>query len=380
MGFLTTRNKCNLKTTRRLLLDMILEILILLPAKSVLRFKCVCKEWCNLINNSLFAKLHLNKSLQSDSKHNRALFTTALHFVDDLYRPSRWIKLNWPKDIIRTNSTCTEVVGSCNGLVCLKITRGPDYTVKCFVICNPTTGTFKLILPSSDKNWRDYKSYGFGYDSEHDDYKIVVTNRVWTENDIDVRVYSVKADLWSYPTPPPTTRVSSGRRWLNEQVIYRNKMLHYLLVSVKILGDNDYRIARFDVVTEKWIDDLNLPQLRSQVYLEELDGLLYLRGGNLSREVWMIEEDGSWKKMFRVPRKFQDNHRLIARSKDGRHRLLVQGNWNLKWYDHQANKTVPFTLRVSSRFYSSVMFCIASLVTIPGCSSEKLHVNKEKGS
>ncbi|XP_074298034.1 F-box/kelch-repeat protein At3g06240-like [Silene latifolia] len=225
--------------------------------------------------------------------------------------------------------------------------------------------------------WRDDSlSYGFGYDSEHDDYKIVVTSRVWTEIDRDVRIYSLNGDSWSYPTPPPT-RVSSGRRWENgrwQNAIFKYKMLHYLVSDV-----GDHRIARFDVVTEKWRDDLSLPQVNNPVQLGELDGLLYLRGGSYSSEVWIMEEHGSWKKMFHLPTKF-DRHQLIALSKDGRDRLLLQYLeycGDLKWYDHQANKTVPFTLKVPAR-YSVVMLCIASLVTIPRCSSEKLHDIKEK--
>ncbi|XP_074297924.1 F-box/kelch-repeat protein At3g23880-like [Silene latifolia] len=375
MEYLSTRNKCNLKTTHQMPLDVILEILILLPAKSVLRFKCVCKEWYNLINNPLFAKLHLNKSLQSDSRHNHALLCeTTLRIVDDLYRPSRWTKLNWPKQIKKIiDKAYTDVVGSCNGLVCFKIhvlndgtaTHFPYYTLSCFFICNPTTRTFKLILPSSDKIWSNHDlSYGFGYDSEHDDYKIVATSRVWMESDRDVRIFSLKADLWSYPTAPPT-RVSSGRRWETQQkAIYRNKMLHYFASAWIVGGDGsygvykEYRIARFDVVTEKWIDDLSIPQLKNPVvYLREFDGRLYLRVRSYSTDVWLMEEHGSWKEMFHLPAAFL-YHRLIACFKDdGSHRLLLQNldycHGEIKWYDPQDSTSLPFALKVPS---SSVLF------------------------
>ncbi|KAH9626775.1 hypothetical protein KSS87_022089 [Heliosperma pusillum] len=371
------------QTTRRMPLDVVLEILILLPAKPVLSFKCVCKEWCNLINSPLFIKLHLKRSLKPDSRHNRSLLcTTTLHIIDDLYRPSRWTELNWPKDIIRTDKSYTSFVGSCNGLVCFKnfvlndstATLVRYYMVSSFLICNPTTRTFKII-PSSEKKWTDDLSYGFGYDSEHDDYKIVVTSTVWMDNDRDVRIFSLKADLWSYPTPP--TRVSS-RRWENQQnAIYINEILHYL-VYARIVGDGsyevskDFRISRFDVVTEKWRDDLiNLPKLRQPVDLRELDGRLYLRVGSSSTDVWIMEDDGySWKKTFHLPTAF-GLHNLIACSKDGRHRLLLQNLYyygELKWYDHQDNTTVPFTVKVPSSMSSVIMPYIASLVTIPGCS------------
>uniref|UniRef100_M1DVJ5 F-box domain-containing protein n=1 Tax=Solanum tuberosum TaxID=4113 RepID=M1DVJ5_SOLTU len=38
------------------------EILLSLPVKSLLRFKCVCKNWGSLINNPSFTIDHLNLS------------------------------------------------------------------------------------------------------------------------------------------------------------------------------------------------------------------------------------------------------------------------------------------------------------------------------
>ena len=42
--------------------DVIIEILSSLPAKSLLRFKCVCKEWCSIIQDQVFIETHLNKA------------------------------------------------------------------------------------------------------------------------------------------------------------------------------------------------------------------------------------------------------------------------------------------------------------------------------
>ncbi|XP_074318381.1 F-box/kelch-repeat protein At3g06240-like [Silene latifolia] len=280
------------------------------------------------------------------------------------------------------------VIGSCNGLVCFKVPGwdhgtavfGPHYTVRYFLICNPTTGKFKSILPCSEKIWKDYGlSYGFGYDSDHDDYKIVVTSRDWTEGNIDACIYSVKADLWSCPTTTPT-RVSTGRRWQNRQsVIFKDNMLHYLVSAEILVGEirsracNDYRIARFDVVTEKWRDDLYFPfLLKNFIKLGELDGQLYLRVGYFSSDVWILEQHGSWKKMFHLPKDLLWK-RLIGRSKDGRNRLLLEdcyGFGDLIWYDQRDNTTIPFK-KVLLPMYTFVMLCTASLVKIPGCSLTK---------
>ncbi|XP_074298252.1 putative F-box protein At3g16210 [Silene latifolia] len=183
--------------THRIPLDLILEILTRLPAKSVLSFKCVCKEWYNLINSPLFPELHLNKSLELNSQHNCILYwtNTTLYIIDDLYHhPVKVTKLYWPKDTIRDRD-CKYHVGSCNGLVCFKVIGKID---TCFLICNPLTRTFKSILLPLETIWKDQKlSYGFGYDSEHNDYKIVGTRTDWRDDDGDrhVFIYSLKNDL-----------------------------------------------------------------------------------------------------------------------------------------------------------------------------------------
>ncbi|XP_074299351.1 F-box/kelch-repeat protein At3g06240-like [Silene latifolia] len=221
-----------------------------------------------------------------------------------------------------------------------------------------------------------YLPYGFGYDIEHDDYKIVATSDIWPENDSrHVCVYSLKTGLWSWTDLP--TSVSTRRcNWRTKsEAIYVNNMLHYLVTH----KHKYYKIARFDIVSEKWKDDLSLPvQVSGYVQLGNLDGRLYLNVGEYdinSSDVWMMEEYGSWKKMFhfsldlfgRCP---------IARSKDGCHRLLIRDEWDDKaeffWYDQRDNTRIPFKLERSRRT-GSYMLCIASLVAIPGgCSLTKM--------
>ncbi|XP_074298912.1 F-box/kelch-repeat protein At3g23880-like [Silene latifolia] len=386
--------KC-LKTTHCVPLDVILEILVWLPVKSALRFKCVSKEWYNLINTPFFAKLQLNKSLKPDSRHNRILLCNAnrsISIVDDIYDPLKWIKLNWPKDTV-TGEDIICIVGSCNGLVCFKVIRQnwPNdntkfyYKARCFLICNPTTRTFKSILPCSETKWtNNFISYGFGYDSEHDDYKIVGTRSRWRVDDGErhVFIYSLKTDLWSSPTP--LTLVSTERRCLTiiqRPAILVNDMLHYLVSFVTQGPINEYKIARFDVVYEKWRDDLRLPvKVNGHVRVGELDGRLYLHVGEYgieSSEIWMMEEYGSWKKMFHLPKEV---YKIlpIALSKDGSHRLFIRDYYNysprLFWYDQRDNtRTSSFTLNtLLPGNGGSFKLCIASLVAIPGCSLTKL--------
>ncbi|XP_074299092.1 F-box/kelch-repeat protein At3g23880-like [Silene latifolia] len=368
-------------------LDLIFEILVWLPTISILRFKCVCKEWYNLINSPTFIKLHLNKSLEPNSQHDCMLLwitRNTLYGVDDLYQPVKATKFNWPKDTVNDGDS-VYFVGSCNGLVCFKISRSREYSnygVSSFLIYNPTIRTFKSILPSMEKKWTHNSiSCGFGYDSVHDDYKIVVTSCSLGVTNKYVCTYSLNTDLWSCSSTPTRVPTPTGRNWtINSRAIYgNNNMLNYLVLSSDI-GDlpTDYRIARYDVVSEKWRDDLSMPvqvsEFRHCVRLEKLNGWSYLHVADLrvsSSEFWMMEDhDGSWNKMFDI---FGDlyMHRLIARSKDG-HRLLLipyfySERTELFWYDQRDNTRTPFKLsETMPRHRESYELCIASLVAIPG--------------
>ncbi|XP_074302821.1 F-box/kelch-repeat protein At3g23880-like [Silene latifolia] len=252
--------------------DVIVEILVCLPVKSLLRFKSVCKDWYTLINSSLFIQLHLNKSLVFNYRHNHTLFyinDDSFCVVDDNYRLLKPIKVYWPKDII-SDREFLRTVGSCHGLVCLRVAHGLTYDWKgsCFLICNPSTQTFKFKpnFPFSElKSFtRGELSYGFGYDGKHDDYKIVVTRKIWEDSVRDVYVYSFKADSWKCATHTPAGGSSGSycqEQYIMSEFANKNNMLYYFVYSpVDDENDNipNCSIACFDLSTETWKDDLTL--------------------------------------------------------------------------------------------------------------------------
>ncbi|XP_074302844.1 F-box/kelch-repeat protein At3g23880-like [Silene latifolia] len=379
--------------------DLMAEILICLPVKSLLRFKSVCKVWYTFINSSLFIQLHLNKSLVFNYRHNHTLFYTnyySLCVVDDIYRPSKPIKVYWPKNIIRNNADVhVDDVGSCNGLVCLCVTRDALYYsyVSCFLICNPSTRTFKFkpnvpLLENQDL------SCGFGYDDEHDDYKIVVTHPYLIENvrNNDVYIYSFKADLWKCATHTPAKgSTRSNFLKVDKRVVYANNMLHYIVYS----RVNDYSnysnniIARFDLSSETWKDnDLSFPPVdRDWKYIElgVLDDCLYLclEERNGLHNVWVMkgyrDDNYSWSIKYNIPGNFH-NLALFAPLREGSLRLLFvyrdidyrDGTTHrVLWYNPHDATTETFKLKLEqlSSSNSLLRLCItSSLVTIPGSS------------
>ncbi|KAL5769476.1 hypothetical protein ACOSP7_013630 [Xanthoceras sorbifolium] len=64
--------------------DMIIEILSILPVKSLIRFRCVSKSWYALVKSSSFISKHLKKD------HNIHLIVEHWEKVDNRLEPYLW--------------------------------------------------------------------------------------------------------------------------------------------------------------------------------------------------------------------------------------------------------------------------------------------------
>ena len=120
-----------LATLPILLDELIVEILVRLPVRSLLQFKSVCKSWKTLISNSQFAKDHLQRSIMDPtmthpqlaySNHHledcRIGFCSIQSLLENLSGPTKVVCLQM-EDVLR-------VLGSYNGLLCFyALLRGP---------------------------------------------------------------------------------------------------------------------------------------------------------------------------------------------------------------------------------------------------------------
>ena len=118
--------------THMLLFELIVEILLRLPVKSLLRFRCVCKSWNALISGTEFAEKHLRTSAIMDPTH----FFTRHHLI--LGAPYEPILRDYSLPCIISSSGATasatqrefppsaavgsrsSIFGSCHGMLCLR--------------------------------------------------------------------------------------------------------------------------------------------------------------------------------------------------------------------------------------------------------------------
>ncbi|XVF69622.1 hypothetical protein PTKIN_Ptkin11bG0096100 [Pterospermum kingtungense] len=173
--------------------DIISEILCRLSVKPLLRFRCVSKPWCSLVDNPDFIKLHLSHSLKTKTQTHLSFILREIN----LYSLKCALKLDHP---FEDGYGGTEVLGSCNGLLALFNSRED------VGLWNPSTRK-SIKIPVSEIEFPDHYDigtmviYGFGYDPISDDYKLVRIAEFLQDEDDDtvyseVKVYSLKKNTW----------------------------------------------------------------------------------------------------------------------------------------------------------------------------------------
>ncbi|CAF1853364.1 BnaC04g26650D [Brassica napus] len=153
--------------------DLLIDILLRVPSKSIAWCRCVSKSWANILRLPYFTELFLRKSLN----HPQLLF----NFVDDgkLYffsAPQTQNTVAYSSLVATSYHTLTlkgfsETRYLLQGLVCFQYWRR-DYTMTPMV-CNPVTGEF-ITLPKMKATLQDGVLYYLA--ASEVDYMIVCFN------------------------------------------------------------------------------------------------------------------------------------------------------------------------------------------------------------
>ncbi|AES93928.2 F-box and associated interaction domain protein [Medicago truncatula] len=315
--------------------DLIPEILCWLPVIFLLRFRSVCKSWNSLISSDLkFAK----------KQHFCMSTTRRLHFVSHASYSNKYTFTSYPIDFLNirirkrkrkrkrkerikaTNLNLTRFeyfstggnyamassdhfVGSCNGIICIA-----NHYTGLVILCNPSIRTIKE-LPLFEKPSKVYSNnmtFGFGYDSFRDTYKVVVGLRYQIQDSngnyihkIEVKVHTLDTNIWKsiqdfpYGVGPidlqPGKFVSSAINWLcSDEIQLRNPSF---IVSYDLGKESYQKILPPNYggvdVCKLWTLDV----LR--------DCLCATSGDNVwaMKDVWIMKEYGnvgSWIKLYTI--------------------------------------------------------------------------------
>ena len=175
----------NKKKTPYLPSELIIQILLRLPVKFLLRFRCVCKSWFSLISDSHFAKSHFEVSSLTHTHRNRIITisrTSAPPFNIRKPNPNQIRCIDFETstnhdfvspnhDFILRQPYYCKIKGSCRGFICL-------YCYTNLYVWNPATGFHRQIplspFASKLNAYHFCHLYGFGYDQSTDDYLVVL--------------------------------------------------------------------------------------------------------------------------------------------------------------------------------------------------------------
>ncbi|KAL1805765.1 hypothetical protein ACET3Z_028833 [Daucus carota] len=179
--------------------ELLVEVLARLPVKGLLQYRSVCKAWLSLISSRSFILTHLNHA--AADPNNKTFIAHSYQVRSPNHRISllRLDDLDNPVDLEHPfpNSVSPaemEVVGSCNGLLCLTDPLGH------IRLWNPA---MRRVRDISDFAIREVDStgevsVGFGHDRVSGDYKVV--RIVWTSRSEKspgrVEVYSFNQASW----------------------------------------------------------------------------------------------------------------------------------------------------------------------------------------
>ena len=162
-------------------LHIIENILLRLPVKSLIRFRCVCKAWRTLISHPHFVRSHLRLPQTqartrfciidySERGDNHSMVVRASTKDSEAFSDNDGgsLAFDYLFDIGKFKHEVV-LLDSCDGLLCIA-----DLANK-IVLWNPSTRQCNRLPPNP--NVVDFVAcHGFGYDSFADDYKVVVVS------------------------------------------------------------------------------------------------------------------------------------------------------------------------------------------------------------
>ncbi|XP_015064430.1 F-box/kelch-repeat protein At3g23880-like [Solanum pennellii] len=355
--------------------EIISNILSRLPVKTLLRFRCVCKPWRNLISKPNFIDTHLHRSSSLKPTFSPILIHTlhvkytdhVLSLVDS--PESSVTELDNPFPFFYYNMV---VVGSCSGIVCLCKPPWGDL----ITLWNPVMRKFRTVQLSKKKPLLGVHagvSIGLAYDSQENDFIILslFCFRAESRVPVEVEMCSMKSFCWKEVKNEVGFRVI--RPCCN--VIIKGVPYWTALLEDKY-GLRDV-LVYFDV-DKKEFDKLPMPGITvgtqwQLVNLQDTVGMLiWAKTDKYNIDVWVMDDEDGWSKKCTVGLVFGFD-RLIGCLRNG-DILAEDENGVLLLFD-MVTSSVKAKLRIdNAKRGSSVIFNYSeSLVLI----REMLPVEKE---
>ncbi|GLT33846.1 hypothetical protein SLA2020_084040 [Shorea laevis] len=312
---------------------LVIEILLRLPADSLMQLKFVSKSWHCLIGNPLFVAGQHNYYARSPSRYDNLCILLQPHCLDtrlNVFKKSvtdgedndfpnfRVVTLRLP---LNNDNANFQIVGFCDVIICL-------YNQDKVILANPVIRELRIlpnscISPCSELESRSIIGVGFGYDLKTNEYKVVRVYKDRKKGDCNfppqrrAEVYSLSVDSWKEIDGPVMEMKIDNVVW-EVPFIYRARLQRYWNGAYYWLGSTSDPLKKvivlFDITCEVF-QYMTLPEscyeLRGDCNLIELNG-----SPALSVFFWKWEENcqgyfdigtmnefganGTWTKLMRI--------------------------------------------------------------------------------
>jgi F-box interacting protein len=283
--------------------EMVTEVLLRLPVKSLLRFRSVCRSWAATISSDEFCALHMARG--GAPTKLLVVAPTAAYDATALYSCSTQgssADLLFTLDDLRGDFV-DGMAAQCRGLTLLYDAAAPAYYV-----VNAATRASTRLPPCPDV-W--YSSAGLGFDTQAKEYKVM---RLFKKSGAEVmcEVYTLggeHGDRWRpaagrIPSAFSETTTFALQTAAHDNIppVFANGSLHWLIDhkfwSVAGVADPAAAIIKFSVTDETFGFIQSLPFGALGAHLANLDGCLCavrdLRHGSpdhsRSMEIWKLKD------------------------------------------------------------------------------------------
>ncbi|KAK1420212.1 hypothetical protein QVD17_21621 [Tagetes erecta] len=236
------------------------HILPRLPAKSVICFMSVSKQWQALLRSQIFKNMHLRHHTMITNHQKLILFSKQANFYTmDCEAPEEGLITACRDPPFQTHRDTTHLLSSFHGLVCIGVgvkASWDCYTHLDLIIWNPLTREHTTLSKPVDYYKECYKikggAFSLYYTSSDDDYKLL---RVTNDNDC-CYVYSLKHDSWRKVLVDGRRNIPNLFFQAWHPSIWLNEKLYFLTtLGIKFrFPATAYLISRFDTNTEKLIE------------------------------------------------------------------------------------------------------------------------------
>ncbi|MED6133394.1 hypothetical protein PIB30_027818 [Stylosanthes scabra] len=357
--------------------DVVFDILVKLPVKSLQRFRAACKPWDELISSDRkFAMAQLRQASATRSDYHHLLvyvhsypYEAVTSYVRDYSLTSTFCTNDGGETYFQPNCPLDEGDwlhfdgDTCHGLVLVTVDKFENSPV----LWNPTTGKFR-ILPRIENYPMDTCSVhtGLGYDPSTDSYKIVEVSH---SGGVSIAmVHTVGTDSWreikNFPIGEPMYSVKFVNDTLN-WLVKRDIFMGYPPNSGVIIS-LDLASEEFDEISPpvNVIGDMDLASFK--------DWLCIMAHRFMTSDVWVMKEYRnveSWTKLYSIPM-YEENPRsrplynmIHCISKDDENEIILLRNKSrFVLYDPNA-RTFSAPMVEMFQGYHDSRVIIESLVT-----------------